>query len=302
MTDQTLPSEWICVTVAASPETGDAISDFFIEHESRGVVVDDSDPAEVMLTAYLPVEDWENRVRSDLDRLLEDLAELFPERSPRVLDTVRQPNEDWAVAWKDSFATAAIGRSLVVTPPWLEVTDTERHVIVIEPGEAFGTGTHETTRACLVLLEKAVDLLIEQGETFRVLDAGCGSGILAIAAALLGASEVTAIDNDPVAVASARKNLELNRVEHRVRLACHGVEDVRDTHGIVVANLDPMTLRRLTLRYLIISGIPLDQWGPLRDLFLEGSVQMVAEVCEAEWAAALFKVTEPSPGSHTGAS
>jgi ribosomal protein L11 methyltransferase len=297
MTDRTPPSEWICVTVAASPETGDAISDFFIEHGSRGVVVDDTDPAEVILTAYFPVEDWENRVRSELDRLLKDLAELFPEHSPRVLEAVRQPNENWAVAWKDNFTSVPIGRSLVVTPPWLEVTDTERHVIVIEPGEAFGTGTHETTRACLVLLEKAVDLLVEQGETFHVLDAGCGSGILAIAAALLGASGVKAIDNDPVAVASARKNLELNRMEHMVRLACHGVEDVRERHDIVVANLDPMTLRRnratlvdLTLRYLIISGIPLDQWSPLRDLFLEGSVRMVAEVCEAEWAAALFRV------------
>jgi len=146
------------------------------------------------------------------------------------------PLEDgWRDRWKAWFEPVEISPRLALTLPWRELPPVVgREVIVIEPGMAFGTGQHETTRLCL----EGIDGLAAAGALpARVLDVGCGTGVLAIAAARLGAVEVLGIDNDPQAVAAARDNLAPNGVEGRVTFATTPIEAVEGRFGLVVANI-----------------------------------------------------------------
>lgn len=130
-----------------------------------------------------------------------------------------QANEDWSERWRRGLGARRVGRRLVVTPSWVRPRSRRGDiVIVIDPEMAFGTGEHATTRGALRLLEAA----LEPGD--RVLDVGTGSGILAIAAARLGAREVLAVESDPDAVTNAADNLERNGVAERVELRCDVVD------------------------------------------------------------------------------
>jgi ribosomal protein L11 methyltransferase len=296
MTECTRTREWTVVEVVVTAEMADAISDFFVDRGSGGVAVDDSDVRQVRIKAYLLPDQW-NRIQPQLQRLIEILRVLFPDLPPPTVNTSLIPQENWATAWKDNFTSIPVGKRLVVAPPWIQPHAPNRKVVVIEPGEAFGTGTHETTQGCMELLEKAVEMQARSGP-FSVLDVGCGSGILAIAAVMLGAGAVTAVDNDPVAIESARKNLELNRVTHKVLLLCQGIQDVALGSDIVLANLDPMALLRfrdklihLSEKYLIISGVPLDQWGSLKESFHTGPSRLVEEITRAEWGTGLYAMS-----------
>ena len=147
------------------------------------------------------------------------------------------PDEPWADAWRAHFRPVPVGRRLLVCPPW-EVPPPAlaqgRLVVLIEPGRAFGTGGHGSTRSCLELLERALG----GGAVSHALDVGCGSGILAIAAAALGVRRVDAIDLDPDAVAATEDNARRNAVADRVRAS---VADVDGWAGpaapLVLANL-----------------------------------------------------------------
>jgi ribosomal protein L11 methyltransferase len=117
---------------------------------------------------------------------------------------------DWANTWREGFPVRPMGRRLLICPPWDLRSEPGRHCLVIEPGQAFGTGLHETTRQCLECLED----LVHPGD--EVLDVGCGSGILALAAAVLGAGRVVGLDNDPVATEEAARNARLSGLEDRI--------------------------------------------------------------------------------------
>ena len=169
---------------------------------------------------------------------------------------------------------------------------------MIEPAAAFGTGTHETTQGCLALLEEAVSAIRKSHDAVTILDVGCGSGILAIAGAKLGAAEVLAIDNDPVAVESAGKNVLLNRVEGTVKLMCVPLADINEQYQIVIANLDPSALREnrnkllsLFQEFLIVSGVPLNQRDQVSELLREPGVVQVKEITRSEWWCVLFSRT-----------
>lgn len=142
--------------------------------------------------------------------------------------------EDWADKWKAFFKPTAVGDRLFVRPIWIDDYDSgDRVVLNIEPGAAFGTGTHETTRLCLETLDK----IIKDGDT--VLDIGCGSGILAIASMLLGAKEGFGVDIDPLAVKTAKENGEMNNLrEPELSFVCGDLADkVTKQYDVVVANI-----------------------------------------------------------------
>jgi len=139
------------------------------------------------------------------------LSQTSPISSPRT--RVLAP-EDWAEAWKSFFPPQHIGRHTVIVPTWEEYAPRPgERIILLDPGMAFGTGLHPTTRLCLVAIEEMV------APGCRVLDVGTGSGILAIAAALAGADGIDAIDTDPLAVAAANENAERNRVGHKINVS-----------------------------------------------------------------------------------
>lgn len=295
MTNSGTPDEWISLEVTLPHEMLDAIADFCHEHGSGGVVVEDDNPSSARIKAYFPVERWE-AVRADLQNYMARLGEIFADLPKPAVVSEAVKNENWAIAWKDNFKALPIGKRLIVTPPWLTPDPQGREVIVIDPAAAFGTGTHETTQGCLVLLEEAVEAIRETNDAFTMLDLGCGSGILAIAAGKLGATEVLGVDNDQVAVESAVVNRNLNDVEAVVRLRCASLKEVDSPADIVAANLDPMTLLAnrdlivsLVGRFLIISGVPLNQWTHVKDLLVSRGVVLRREITRSEWGCGLLE-------------
>ncbi len=150
------------------------------------------------------------------------------------IETVGCSEEDWADKWKAFFKPTPVGERLFVRPIWIDEYDAgDRAVLNIEPGAAFGTGTHETTRLCLETLDK----IIKAGDT--VLDIGCGSGILAIASMLLGAKEGFGVDIDPLAVKTAKENGLMNNFkEPELTFVCGDLADkVTKKYDVVVANI-----------------------------------------------------------------
>ncbi len=140
--------------------------------------------------------------------------------------------------WKKYFKPQKIGRHFVIRPSWEKYKAEDKDlVIVIDPGSAFGTGLHETTRGVLILLE---DIAEESGKKFleaKILDAGTGSGVLSIGAILLGAKEVKAIDNDLEAVSVAQDNFKINKVRSKAKAYCLGLEQEQDNYDVVLANI-----------------------------------------------------------------
>lgn len=255
------------LTVPASAETSDGLTNFLWEQGALGVVEEETpgSPAQVRAffaeaTSSTGLLSAVNAYRASLRAL--GFAEAGDARIAPLLD------EAWASAWQQSFPARDVGRRLRVVPPWLDGTGPEardaggRLTVVIEPGRAFGTGHHGTTEGCLVLLEEA--LAADPGAP--VLDIGTGTGILAIAALRLGAAAVLAIDVDPDAIAATRVNAERN--------GCRGLtarlaepQDIPEPAPIVLANLLTHTHLALAPHYarLVTPGGQLVLGGMLED-------------------------------------
>lgn len=250
--------DWIEVTVRTNTQGADMISEQLMRAGASGAVIEDRrdaqldlegpakwdllDPSiidamaeDVLVRGYLPAD---ARAADSLRALRDALSGLTPERigfdaGPLTLSTGNVRDEDWAENWKKYYKPFRVGERLVVKPVW-EAFDAKETDIVLEidPGMAFGNGTHETTEMCLALLEET----LQKGDA--VLDVGTGSGILSLAAARLGASSVLAVDLDPVAVRTADENIRRNRLENivtaRVGDLLEGVEVRAD---LVVANI-----------------------------------------------------------------
>lgn len=162
--------------------------------------------------------------------------------------------EDWANNWKQYYHTQRIGKRIVVTPSWEEYTPSGNDVQMrLDPGMAFGTGTHDTTRLCLELLEEVVT-----PET-RILDVGTGSGILSVGGVLLGAPSALGVDIDPVAVKVANENAEINEVSDKTEFVCGDLTDkVHGKFEIVTANIVADVIIRLlstVKNYLLKGGV-----------------------------------------------
>lgn len=180
-------------------------------------------PEDVLVHAWFEPDSWSGTISGSLKYELENLKHSSPDLGSLVLDTREAKDEDWSETWKQYYKPFSISEKLVVKPSWEEYTPQgDEQIIHLDPGMAFGSGTHETTGMCVSLMEQN----IRGGET--VLDIGTGSGILAIAAALLGAGSVLAVDIDPDAVRVAKENVERNGVS--------AVVDVRQ--GDLLANVD----------------------------------------------------------------
>ncbi len=184
------------------------------------------------VTAYLPVDERLENTLLTLKGALHEIKRVhkIPGSSDEI--TVRfVAEEDWATAWKQYFKPQKIGERFVVKPTWEEYAAAPNDVVIqIDPGMAFGTGLHATTRLCLLGLERH----LFPGAT--VTDVGTGSGILAVGAILLGAASAVAVDNDPLAVRIAQENVDLNGVADRVRVY-EAAEPPPGAYDFVVANI-----------------------------------------------------------------
>lgn len=202
------------------------------------------------------------------------------------------PDEDWSELWKIHFKPRRVGSRFVIRPTWEEFeSGPEDLVIVLDPGQAFGTGDHPTTRLCLELMEKAPI----RGST--VADIGCGSGILSIGAVLLGAASVFASDIDPLAVEVSKANAELNGVEFEC-MAGDGFAVMDGLRDVVISNIISATLIRLAPEAAhavkagglwIVSGIIKGNWPDVQAAAEEQGFVLEETATEDEWVAATFR-------------
>jgi len=209
----------------------------------------------------------------------------------------RLAQADWAESWKRFFTVQRVSRRLVVRPPWRRYTPRSGDVVLIlEPGMSFGTGQHGTTRACLRLLDR-----IKPVPGDRVLDLGCGSGILAIAAAKLGCRRVLALDNDPAAVRIAAANAAANGVADTITCRTADLARLRRRGGcdIVMANILANVLvlhaRRVAALLapgprsrLILSGILAEQYATVRQAYEREGLRELGRLRDGEWVSGLF--------------
>ncbi len=174
-------------------------------------------PERRQLVAWLPASDWPQAEREQLQWALVPLAATFG-LPPPSLAWVLQDDEDWNLSWKQHWQADPVGERLLILPAWLPVPPEHAHRLVmrIDPGSAFGTGSHPTTRLCLEALEQ----LAGPGSLgpIRVADLGCGSGVLGLAALLQGAASVAAVDRDALAVRATAENAALGGLQDRLRV------------------------------------------------------------------------------------
>ncbi|HEV8187713.1 MAG TPA: 50S ribosomal protein L11 methyltransferase, partial [Pyrinomonadaceae bacterium] len=248
------PSGWYALDVDLEPAAREAVEYALMEAGALGTETGDESDGVLRITGYFASTPDRERVRSELFEALR-IYDL-PSSSVRDMNVREVAQRDWLEEWKQNWQPVEIGR-FVIAPPWSNLDDVhDRLIIRIEPGMAFGTGTHETTRLCLQAIEKHFT-----GGSF--LDVGTGTGILAIAAAkLFPEARIEACDTDEMAVAIARENAVANGVADQIDLRAGSVEESTASADLVCANLtaDVITqilpsLVSLTCGKLILSGI-----------------------------------------------
>jgi ribosomal protein L11 methyltransferase len=224
---------WIEVALSVDGEAAEVVAVTLQRYGYQGVAVEQEGimpeawndgevpPAQrLTVRAYLPADGQVEEVKAQLEAALGHLNMMYPMPTP-VYRQVAE--EDWAEAWKVHYHPVRIGRHLFIRPIWVDVEMQPDDVeIALDPGMAFGTGTHPTTQLCLEALEDVIPAV----PAAKVLDLGCGSGILAIAAAKLGAQHVLGLDIDAVAVESAEKNIAQNGVSHKITVQQGSLENV----------------------------------------------------------------------------
>ncbi|MQF98445.1 MAG: 50S ribosomal protein L11 methyltransferase [SAR202 cluster bacterium] len=189
------------------------------------------DNPNVILRTYMPIDEFTESRKQEIQiaiALISKIADLSPLKEQIIQDN------DWMNYWKNHFPMLKIGR-IIICPSWIQHTAEQDEILIaLDPGMAFGTGHHPTTKMCISEIEK----LFDAGTRDRVLDIGTGSGILAMVAATLGATGVLGIDTDPLAVTAAMLNIETNKLENRVEIIQGTIEgNDLSQYDLVVANL-----------------------------------------------------------------
>jgi ribosomal protein L11 methyltransferase len=309
---------WAEVSCTVPAAMVDRLAEFLVDLSQTGVTIENlsvdtfsvetlEESPDKTVTSYFPAD-------RDLDEKVALIAAFLAETGPDFPGfTYREPaiamirEEDWANSWKEHFKPARIGRSLVIKPTWEAYEAGEDDIVIeLDPGMAFGTGTHPTTRLCLEALERIFSHQspYDQGRQIEpsiILDVGTGSGVLAIAAAKLGARQVVGLDIDPAAVEVARQNLDQNRVGERARVSSAPLESISGRFDIVVANILAEELVRLGKELdervgphglLILSGILTEKEDLVLSGFAPYRLSLVEITREAEWSCLAYRRAE----------
>ena len=309
--------DWIQVTVLTTSEASEWVSEQLIAAGSEGTMIEDRRdveeyarsrpegrwdimdekilaqmPSDVRVSGYYPADARALDVVADIEGRMRMLKARLGDLDAGKLEVVTQAldDEDWAENWKKQFVPFRLGTHMVVKPGWCSYdAQPEDRIIEIDPGMAFGTGTHETTALCAGLVEQYV----KGGDS--VIDVGTGTGILAMAAALVGARDVLAIDIDPVAVRVAEENVKINHLDHVIRTRQGDLlEAVNEVADVVVANIiaDVVIALAAPVRahikpggLFICSGIAHDRMLDVIDALNRAGYQKLDVREKGEWAA-----------------
>ena len=229
--------KWAQVTITTSQEASDAVANYLFEHDATGIEIRDapsSNSPSVTLISYFPTDDLIGERVQDLREFLAYLAQAEIDTQPATVTLKSIEEDNWSEQWRSAFPPQKIGKHLVIAPTWDDIVPEPSEILIrLDPGMAFGTGQHATTQLALELLEAAIKA------DDIVADIGTGSGILAIAAAKLGAKRIDAVDLDATTIPIAKNNIQLNEAESVICLYQGDGLNVleRQKYPLIVANI-----------------------------------------------------------------
>ena len=306
--------KWTEVLIKVDPQAVEAVTDILYGLGAQGVAIDEpvdvqrlredelywdyideklleNDTEETKIMAYFSEEETNLPEKiAVIKEKIRNLTEFGLSIGSGTVELSNVNQEDWESAWKQYFKPVHVTDRIVVKPEWEEYSPQEGEIVIeIDPGMAFGTGTHETTSMCINQIEKN----LKSGDT--VIDIGCGSGILSMAAVLLGAEKATGVDLDPVAVRVALENVELNNLQDKIDILHGNLTDViREKADIVVANImaDIILILLEDVRefikddgLFISSGIIQEKRAAVEARLLEKNFSIVEVETKGEWCA-----------------
>ena len=308
---------WIEVRVITKSEALEPISGIFYGLDCKGVAIEDPedilgreqgpltwDFADInvlehkgkfaVVKGYFSEEDNIDEIIAYINEKVEEIKALGIDVGEGKVEVEKMYEEDWANNWKKYYKPSKVGEKIVVKPIWEEYEAKDEELVVeLDPGMAFGTGEHETTRMCIQALEKYVQ------KDSTVFDVGCGSGILAIAAAKLGAKLAVGVDLDPVAVESAKENVGFNNIDNIQILHGNLIEVIDGKADIVVANIIAEIICILTEDvsrvikpngYFITSGIIHDRVEMVTNKLEECGFEVIKVNKDGEWNCIIAKL------------
>ncbi len=294
---------WLMVSITVEQEEADLVANTLREIVPGGLVLErvyggvfphelDLIRVPVRVFGYLPVDQKLEIRRKEINDALQNLKGITSPPDP-IFSSLKE--QDWTTAWQKDYHPIPLGSRLIVVPSWLKNPKPERIPLFIDPGMAFGSGTHPTTQLSLILIEKC---LMEDDPT-EMLDIGCGSGILTIAGAKLGVSFALGLDIDPDAIRVSRNNAEKNRVDDKTSFILGSVKQIIEEEilvprsALVVANIIAPILIRLFndgLKdivlpggNLIISGILEEQLSGMLSLLADQDFSLKEQHQQGEW-------------------
>ena len=299
-----MPREWLEISISTPAEFVEPLAEIFRRASGQQVVVeeqggfnpdeDESPPldAPVIVKTYVPRDKKANQITGQIDLAARLVAALAPvsDLKQRIIR-----EEDWANAWKEHFHILHIGKNIVIVPTWLEHKQKPSDLLIhLDPGMAFGTGHHPTTKLCLEILEKVVR------PQMNLLDLGTGSGILTIAAIRLGARSVVALDTDDLAVKATRLNLKVNNVGNKVAIDQGTLPHTRapnQAFDIAIANISAKIVLEQTQNllhalipggFLLVSGMIEERVHEVISHIEEFGASLELHTIEGDWNALLF--------------
>jgi len=291
-------------------EMVDQLSGFLIELSGNGVCIDNQildtfsadtiiEPSTVTLKAYFDDNPDLDKKISEASLQITSLCSGHPGYSETPPEVKPVHQEDWATSWKQHFHLSPVGRRLLLKPSWEDTESNESRIIIeIDPGMAFGTGTHATTRLCLEALERILDRYPPYDFQLpttppTVLDVGTGSGVLAIAARKLGAGRITAVDIDPEAIQVALDNMHNNGIFDDIEISTTMLSHLEGGYSVVLANIlaedlirmaPDLAVRILPGGVIVLSGILVEREQGVLEAFLACGLEHAETARQQEWS------------------
>lgn len=269
--------DWLEIEIAVPAAAIELLGQALLELGSTGLIIQEQtldtfeDPGElplptgdILVRAYFPGTEQPDNLISQVEACLARLKAYLPNLGPTSPKPTccRLAGQNWARDWQQHFPPLAVGDQLIIQPSWSEQpVPIGKKILTLDPGQAFGTGTHATTSLCLEVIAR---LAASPHPPQRVLDVGTGSGILAMAAAALGSQTVLACDIDPAALRVARENVQLNKLARQVKVVDQAIEELDGRFDLVLANIlakenirmaDDFLQKMLPDSHLVLSGI-----------------------------------------------
>ncbi|MEC1456885.1 50S ribosomal protein L11 methyltransferase [Bacillus haynesii] len=309
--------KWSEICIHTTHEAVEPISNILHEAGASGVVIEDPldlikerenvygeiyqlDPNDypdegVIIKAYLPINSFLGETVEGIKETINNLLLYDIDLGPNKITISEVNEEEWATAWKKYYHPVKISEKFTIVPTWEEYTPvhTDELIIEMDPGMAFGTGTHPTTVLCIQALERYV----KEGDS--VVDVGTGTGILSIASAMLRAKQVEGYDLDPVAVESARLNSKLNKVSDHIVIKQNNLLDgVEGEKDVIVANILAEVILRFTDQaysllkdggYFITSGIIQQKKQEVKDALVKEGFTIVEVLSMEDWVSIIAK-------------